>query len=156
MEEKKSKIPYIFFAFFAVVFAVDFFYIYVAGKSWRGVVTEDSYKKGLNYNQAIAANRDQKKLGWKVDIKYRNDGKSAGVLVVDLKDKNFRIIKNAKIKVNFKRPTQEGFDFARDLEFVKNQYRAEITFLLKGQWEFNVVIERGDEVFQDVKRYVVQ
>jgi nitrogen fixation protein FixH len=73
-----------------------------------------------------------------------------------LKDKNFRVIKDAKVKINFKRPTQEGFDFAQDLEFAKNQYKTEISFPLKGQWEFMVSIIRGDEVFQDVKRYVVQ
>jgi nitrogen fixation protein FixH len=156
MAEKKSKIPYIFVAFFAVIFAVDFFYIYLAQTTWRGVSTQDSYHKGLNYNQSISAVEDQKNLGWKIDIKYRNDGNKTGVLTVDLADKNSAIIRDAKIKVNFKRPIQEGFDFSKDLEFVKNKYKAEITFPLKGQWEFELVISRDGEVFQEVKRYVVQ
>jgi nitrogen fixation protein FixH len=156
MAEKKSKIPYIFLAFFLVVFVVDFSYIYISQKTWRGISSQDSYQKGLNYNEIILANKNQKDLGWKLDYKYRGDGNKKGVLTVKLFDKNSSLIRDAKIKVNFKRPTQEGFDFSSDLEFVKNQYQMQITFPLKGQWDFEISATRGDDVFYDVKRYVVQ
>ena len=64
-EQKKSKIPYIFFIFFAVIFAVNFSYIYVSQKTWRGLATEDAYHKGLNYNQVLEEEKKQKELGWK-------------------------------------------------------------------------------------------
>ncbi len=154
---KKSKIPYIFFAFFAVIFLVDFFYIYIAGKTWRGISTKDSYQKGLNYNQTIQMVKNQQDLGWKLKIKYRGDGNKMGVLTADLTDKNARIIKDAEVKVNFRRPTQEGFDFNWELKFLNNQYRAEIVFPLKGQWDFEIVAKgKNGEVLQEVKRYVVQ
>jgi len=156
MSQKRSKIPYFFIAFFAVIFVVDFFYIYISQKTWRGVATQDAYHKGLNYNQIILATKNQQHLGWKMNIKYRNDGNKSGVLMVDLFDKNSVVIRDAKLIVNFKRPTQEGFDFSQDLKFTNNQYRAQINFSLKGQWDFEVIASKDDKVFGEVKRYVVQ
>jgi nitrogen fixation protein FixH len=156
MEQKKSKIPYFFIAFFAVVFAVDFSYIYISQKTWRGISTEDSYHKGLNYNQTILAVKNQKDLGWKMNVKYRNDGNKNGVVIIDLLDKNSVKIRDVKVVINFKRPTQEGFDFSKELKLVNNQYQAQIIFPLKGQWDFEIVVSKADVVFGEVKRYVVQ
>ncbi len=155
-EQKPSKIPYFFVAFFAVIFIVDFSYIYISQKTWRGIATQNSYQKGLNYNQTIEAVKNQKSLGWKIDVKYRGDGNKNGVLTVILLDKNSAIIKDAKIIVNFKRPIQEGFDFSKNLEFFGNKYETKIQFPLKGQWIFEVTAQKNDQILQEVKRYVVQ
>jgi len=152
----KSKIPYFFFAFFAVVLSVNIFYIYLANKSWRGVVTDNSYQKGVQYNEAISLVKEQKALGWKVDIKYDSLGNKSGKLLVKILDKNLRPITNANIRSYFKRPTQEGFDFDVPLIFSGEKYEAKLVFPLKGQWDFNLEITRGDDVFQEVKRYIVQ
>ena len=154
--EQKSKIPYFFFAFFAVIFAVDSFFIYLSKKTWRGVITEDSYQKGLHYNDTIKAVAKQKKLGWKSKINYTASGKNSGVIKIDLEDKNSHKIPDAKIYVNFKRPLQEGFDFTKNIEFDGVNYRAEISFPLAGQWDFEVVATKDSEIFQTVKRYIIQ
>ncbi len=153
---KKSKIPYFFFTFFAVIFAVNFFYIYISQKSWRGVVTEDSYRKGLQYNLALESAEKQKNLGWKMEIKYSNSGKKSGAISIKLKDKNRSQISDAILYINFKRPTQEGFDFTQKLQNFDGIYKSDLSFPLKGQWDFEVVATKGEDVFQEVKRYVVQ
>ena len=155
-EQKKSKIPYIFFIFFAVIFAVNFSYIYVSQKTWRGLATEDAYHKGLNYNQVLEEEKKQKELGWKMIIDYRNLGENQGVLIIDLKDKNSHKISDAEVEVNFKRPTQEGKDFAQKLKFVNGVYKANIAFPLKGQWDFEIKAVRAEDVFQETDRYVIQ
>lgn len=155
-DHKPSKIPYFFFAFFAVIFAVDFFYIYISQKTWRGIHTEDSYHKGLQYNQTLQEAKNQKNLGWKMAIKYRNDGKKTGVVTVNLTDKNSAIIKDAKVTINFKRPIQEGFDFSQELKFINGQYQSTLDFPLKGQWDFEFVVEKDSQILQEVKRYIVQ
>jgi nitrogen fixation protein FixH len=153
--QKKSKIPYFFLALFLVVLLVNIFYIYISQSTWRGVSTQDSYQKGLQYNQVLQAAKKQKNLGWKMKIQLKNLDKEILVLL-DLKDKNSRQISNAKVLIEFKRPTQEGVDFTQELKFINGFYQAQIAFPLRGQWDFAVLATKDDDIFQEVKRYVIQ
>lgn len=155
-QNKSSKIPYFFFAFFAVVFAVNLFFIYVAKKTWRGVATEDAYRKGVNYNQTLKAVEQQKKLGWKMTMKYSTSGKKTGIVKIDLTDKNSQKITDAQVVINCKRPIEEGFDFSQKIEFNGKSYQTKMSFPLAGQWNFEVVVRRNSDIFQEVKRYVIQ
>ncbi len=155
-KRKKSKIPYIFFAFFAVIFAVDFFFIYISNKTWRGVVTENPYQKGLKYNEVLKASQKQEQLGFVLEMKYQKLAEKRGEISLKILDKNLLEITDAKVVLKFKRPTQEGFDFEKEVKFLSGKYSAEIDFPLKGQWDVEAVVQRGEDIFQQVKRYVVQ
>ncbi len=155
-KQKRSKIPYIFFAFFAVVVSVNFFYIYISSKTWRGIVTEDSYHKGLHYNDTIIRVKKQAETGWKAAIKYQKISGLSGEFFIKFLDKNSQPITDADVTVNFKRPTQVGFDFSQKAELNNSLYEAKIIFPLKGQWDVELVAVRGDDAFQEVKRYVIQ
>lgn len=154
--QKKSKIPYFFFAFFFVIFAVNIFYIYLSKQSWRGVVTDDSYQKGIHYNETILQAKKQRDLEWSAKIKYQRLDEKTGLLQVKLFDKNSNRIAGANIYANLKRPTQEGFDFKVPLIFSNNFYEAKISFPLKGQWDVEIIATKGEDIFQEVKRYVIQ
>lgn len=153
---KKSKIPYFFFIFFAVIFAVDAFYIYLSKKTWRGLVTEDSYHKGLHYNDIITTAKKQQELGWRLKISYQNSTNKTGDLEVLLSDKNQQKIFGAVVTANFRRPTQEGVDFSQELKLVDGVYRAKIDFPLAGQWEFVINASKDVDSFSQSKRFVVQ
>ncbi len=163
-EPQKSKIPYVFFAFFAVIFAVNIFYIYLSNKSWRGIASQDSYQKGLHYNQTLKQAQKQKELGWKIIIKFqpiaeKNSQKNSArkiILVIDLQDNKSQKISDAEVEVEFKRPIQEGFDFKQKLKFVDGFYQSEVTLPLRGQWDFAVLATKNEDSFQEVKRYVIQ
>jgi len=155
-QSKPSKIPYFFFAFFAVVITVNIGYIYLSKKTWRGIVTSDSYQKGINYNQTLEQVKQQNNLHWQVQIKFENRGKKNGVLIVSAFDKNHSPITDADVSAIFKRPTQEGLDFTQKINLVKGVYRENILFPLPGQWEVQVVVARGKDIFQEAKRYVIQ
>ena len=156
-----SKIPCIFVAFFALFIAVDVIYIYVAKKTWRGTVTENAYEKGLKYNQTLISDKKQKDLGFKAKLNIKSINNKTTLLSFDLKDKNGKIIKDAKIKINLVRPTQTGFDFAEELLFeTKNQnYQKIINFPLKGLWKVElqafVTINGQEEIFQYVERIII-
>ncbi len=153
---KKSKIPYFFFAFFAVVFAVDIFYIYISKKTWRGVVIEDSYQRGLKYNEVLEAQKKQQSLGWESKVFFENKGNKKGVLKFELLDKNLINIIEAKVSVELRRPAQEGFDFKKEMRVYGNYYVVDIDFPLKGQWDFIVNAVLDQNSFVESKRYVVQ
>lgn len=154
--EKKSKIPYVFFIFFAVIFAVDFFYIYLAGKTWRGIVVEDSYRKGLDYNQIFAKAEKQEKLGWNLKISYKKIDKNLLLFTAILLDKNQQKIKDAKVSLSFKRPVQDGLDFSQDMQFIDGIYQAKVLMSIKGQWDVAIKAVKNDDVFLEVKRYVIE
>lgn len=155
---KKSLIPWIFVAFFSVIFIVDFSYMYVAEKTWRGLVTDDSYQKGLNYNQTIGAFNQQKQLGWSSEIYYDVVASKSGNLRVKLVDKNGHIIKDATVVANIKRPVQEGYDFSVPLVFNKStsNYQAKINFPLIGQWAIEIVASKNSDSYQDGKRLIIR
>ncbi len=156
IKTKKSKIPYFFYLFFAVIFAVNIFYIYISQKTWRGIVTQDSYHKGLHYDEVIASAQKQKELGWNLKISYKNLKNKSGELEIFLFDKNNKKISDATVTAYFKRPTQDGKDFSQELQTVGEKYFAKIDFPLIGQWQFIINADKGEDHFQESKRYVVQ
>lgn len=157
-KNNKHKVISWFFAIFFLTFiTVDICYIYIAEKTWRGLATDDSYEKGLRYNQAIQATKEQKKLGWSLQIKYHPGKVNEGNLTVLLLDKNMQTISNADLVANFKRPVQEGKDFSLPLAFdSKNKnYNSMVDFPLPGQWDVEIVAKRNNDIYQDVKRLVI-
>lgn len=69
----------IFLGFFAVVFAVNGVFLYQALSTRTGIVANEPYRKGLKYNERIAADERQGALGWKSEIALSADAKSLTV-----------------------------------------------------------------------------
>lgn len=156
MTKKKSKIHYSFFIFFAVIFTVNCFYIYISKKTWSGLATEDSYQKGLNYNDTLKKVAKQKELGWHINTTFKPISEARGVVYVEIKDANSQPIVDADVDIEFVRPTKEGVDFVQKISFENAVYKAEVKFPLKGQWDFRVTAIRGQNSFQEVKRHIIQ
>jgi nitrogen fixation protein FixH len=155
--KKSSKIPYFFIIFFAVFVSVDFLYIFVANKTWRGVVSSDSYHKGVDYDQILKLIRKQNQLGWKLDINFKNTSNNSGILQVRTLDKNGQNLEGSQVEVKLLRPTQEGFDFSKNLEHLGDGlYEVNIKFPLRGQWQFEIIVKNKQGLIQEVKKYVVQ
>ena len=152
--KKKSLIPYFFFGLFVFVVTVNVGYIIISKDSWRGVVT--SYEKGIHYNDTIAQNKEQKKLGWKIEPKITKLAKQKIRLEIIVTDKAGNSVSDAKVVVNFKRPTQEGFDFFAEIDSVKKGYLSEIKFPLRGQWDFEIFVSKDDNQVRSSNRFVIQ
>jgi nitrogen fixation protein FixH len=152
---KKSKIPYLFFIFFAVFITVDGIYIYLAQKTWRGLATEDGYKKGLKYNETLDLVKKQNELGWSGEIKFDQASKN---LHFRLFDKNKNPIRTASVIAKITRPVQEGYDFEIPLNYdsKSNSYFAHINFPLKGQWNIEIISSLDSNFYQNVKRVVIK
>ncbi len=151
-------IPYLIFIFFFIVIGVNIIYITIASKSWRGVAIDDSYKKGISYNQTIEQVQKQKDLGWKISFKYQNlgDNKKNGRFVFNVTDKNNNFVNNALISVKFKRPTQDGFDFTSYSKSLSNKYYVDVIFPLLGNWEANIKVQKGEDIYLEKRKLVIQ
>ena len=65
---KKSKIPYIFFIFFAVIFIADGYFIYLAKSTFRGDIVKSQSFARFNYRPIIDLATKQEDLQWRVKI----------------------------------------------------------------------------------------
>lgn len=120
-------------------------------------MTTDSYKKGLNYNDTLKQEEQQKKLGWVVEAKFIHFHENKGTIFVSLKDSKFRTIRDAQIFIDFKRPAQEGMDFSRQIIFKNGVYKTEVEFPLQGQWDFSMLVVAKDQTkFAKVERHLIQ
>ena len=61
-------------AFFGVVFAVNGYMLYAALSTHTGVVSVEPYRKGLAYNDRIAAGAQQEDIGWHDSVGLEQTG----------------------------------------------------------------------------------
>jgi len=111
-------------AFFAVVFAVNFFFMRVALETHTGVVSDDPYRRGLKYNDTIAAAEKQDELGWRNEIKLNAEGSR---LTMNIVDKDGKGVSGLLIKAEIAHPVAVGDDVVVALkESGPGIYEAEI------------------------------
>lgn len=137
-------IPWMIVAFFLVVAAVDAVFVTLAVRTHTGVVTEQAYEKGLDYNKAIEASAAQSAMGWTGEIAFKAD-----TLSFDLKDKDGNGIEGAVVEASIRRPVTKGYD--RDIALADKGlglYQAPLSLPLKGQWEVRVYASANGQDFQ--------
>ncbi len=150
---KKSKIPYIFVAFFAVVFSVNAAFVTFSITSWTGLETENPYVKGLNYNASLAAAAKQQARGWTSNMTWQQlDGLKVKINFIT-KYKNGNNLSGADFRVLFLRPTTAGFDSEVTLvETEGGHYQAVVSLPMPGIWDVKQVIEHKDGTYQSMQR----
>lgn len=154
--QSDSKIPYILIAFFAVIIAVNAGYIYLAKATWSGVTTENSYQKGLSYNDTLKQEEKQKELGWSVDTKISQISQNKYSILVAVLDKESNRIKDAKVNIFFRSPAKADRDFVVTSQPFDNAYRLNVDFPQSGQWDAVFEISRKNDKLYLAKRYVIR
>lgn len=86
--------------FFGVVFAMNGVFLYQALHSYSGVVSNEPYRKGIEYNRRIEADAEQAKLGWTGDVALSPDRR----LTVDIRDRDGKALSGLSIAATVGRP----------------------------------------------------
>jgi nitrogen fixation protein FixH len=121
----------IFFSFFAVIFVVNGAMMYSAITTHTGIVSNEPYRKGLHYNERIADDERQSKLGWTDDVTIDRDGRVAIALVAD----QVRPVTGMKLVAQIGRPSTNRFDSRLNFrETAPGQYEAQAGLLEAGSW----------------------
>ena len=145
-------IPWMIAAFFLSFMTVDGIMAYLAIKTHSGLVTEQAYEKGLNYNQSIEALEAQEKLGWTSEISFNGTE-----LEFVLKDKSGQGLDQAIVKAEFVRAVTSGHDFTLNLQDHGNgRYSAPVNFPLTGLWTVRIISECQGQPYQSSKELVVK
>jgi nitrogen fixation protein FixH len=150
-------IPWAFVGFFLVVFAVNGALVWFALSSWTGLEADNSYERGLIYNRALEAEKEQAALGWHAGFSFAQTGARRGMLELSLQDRDGADLRGAKVDALLVRPTREGFDFDLALtEREPGRYLAEVELPLPGQWEVRLAARAGGEVYRLSPRIYVK
>lgn len=121
-------------AFFGVIFAVNFTFLFVAFDTFPGLSSEQAYEEGQAINTTIAEADAQAKVGWTsepvlsgTDIQVRMTAKD-GKLLTDL-----------GLTVIFHRPLGEPFDIESKLEETSpGLYMTSHSLPLPGRWKIKI------------------
>jgi nitrogen fixation protein FixH len=143
--------PYFIFGSFIVVLIVNFTYIIIANKTWRGLWTENSYQKGLNHNDALKKAENQKKLGVKILTNVIKNSDNKFFIETFVKDRNNNFITNLAILYRLKYLPDSKYDFTLDSKFASSISRyANLTLEKNGYWQIETIVSNQAFVAQDI------
>lgn len=154
MAGKKEKgwwYPWIFIGFMGFVVAVNMALLFFATNTFSGLKTEQAFKKGINYNQALSGAQAQAALGWKIGISFTPEEGTPrrGRLLLNAADREGRALADLTVKAWLIRPTHQGFDTSMELENLgEGGYAATVTPSLPGRWIVRIHAYRGEDGFQ--------
>ncbi|HRD76764.1 MAG TPA: FixH family protein [Hyphomicrobiaceae bacterium] len=124
-----------FLAFFAAIFAVNGALLYFALKTHSGLVAVEPYRKGLAYNDRIAADATQSALGWKAEAALS----SGGALTVAMADRDGKPVAGLKVTGLFGRPSTSKDERRLALiETAPGRYSADLGALSTGAWRIDI------------------
>ena len=146
--------PYFLFGIFVVAIIVNIFYIFMAQKTWKGIYTPDSYRKGLEYNKAIQYAKEQYKVGIKINTKIDKRTKDYFFIENYFTDNKGEIILGVDVIYNFKYLPQEGFDFGENRYNVSSS-SIDAFFRMKGKWQLNIIAKKDDKIVQDLIEFEI-
>jgi nitrogen fixation protein FixH len=128
--------------FFATVLAVNAVMVWLALKSFPGMVSGDPYREGLEYNRTIAAREAQRALGWRVDVAVSGQGLQR-TIEASFKDRDNAPLTGLAVTASLMRPVARGADHDVTLrEIAPGIYRAEVEFPVPGHWRLDIEARR--------------
>jgi len=144
-------------AFFAVVIAVDVYFVASAVRTFPGEEVKNSYVLGLEYNQELARRQVQDRLGWQAEAGLRNEGGQH--LVVRLETAPEVAVTGLIVSANMRVIGKVGDGESIALsEGSPGEYAAPISLAGPGRAELTISARRRGEaeaVFEAMKTLVI-
>lgn len=136
-----------FLAFFGVIFAVNGVFLYTALSTHTGLVAQEPYRKGLHYNDRIAAAERQDALGWTPDLRLTPE---SGALTLALTDAGGLPVSGLEISGVIGRPSTARHDTKLALfETAPGRYAAAVGAREPGDWLITLEAARETSAGRD-------
>ena len=120
----------ILITFFGVIFAANGVLVYSALATFSGSDGEDTYRRGVNYNDTLAEAERQRQLGWTARLQLSPSGLSMLLL-----DRNLQPVERRRISGSLGRPSADRWDRQIVLqETAPGHYLAPLDRLQGGSW----------------------
>lgn len=136
-----------FLLFFGADIAVNTIFMVQAYRTFPGEASVTPYEDGLAYNKALAQERAQRALGWKIDA----GGDASGALTVQAFDAKGAPLGDLHVVAQLQRPaTETGRKVATFSETAPGVYSANVG-PLSGAWDLEVTAhdEHGDKALAE-------
>lgn len=131
--------------FFAVIFAANAVFIWLAFDSWTGLEVESAYKAGQGYQQEIDSARAQTDRGWSLEARVERTADGHAAVNVAAHDKAGGPLTGLPLSATLHRPTQSAEDRVVPLrEGEAGRYSGVVENLPAGQWDL-ILEARNDE-----------
>ena len=157
MRERGWWYPYIFVGILVVVAIVNGIFAFFASTTFNGLVTDNAYEKGVNYNATIALARQQTELGWQANVQFVPDSSGhKATLTVSYTDKAGQPLDGLTVEALAERPTVTGYEAT--IAFTQSQkgtYTAQISVPMGGEWDFDLVATSDGVVHQTQRRFLI-
>ena len=159
-KESALKSPWIrgLILMMALIVAVNIVMITIAYRTSPGLVMDDYYEKGKNYNKSIEKIAAQKALGWeaKLSTPERTEvGRITGYGLT-IADSAGAPLSADRVEVYAFRPSDAAADFMAQMDLgADGRYAGDLMFPLPGVWDLVVNIIKGDDQFEITKRVFV-
>ncbi len=140
-----------------VVLTANVVMITIAYKTSPGLVAEDYYDRGKNYDKTVAKRVAEKALNWNTELFIPSEIKANHPSNYQLfaKDKQGKPIRAEKVSLFAFRPSDADADFSvimEEDEGVLGRYSGSVSFPLPGVWDIIVSIRLGTEQFETYRR----
>ncbi len=140
---------YAMLAFFGVIFAVNGLMLYHALATHSGLVAQEPYRKGLAYNERIAADERQAGLMWSVDVIVSRQGGIA----VTLADVGGKPVGGRRVEATLGRAASSRQDLRLHLiEDVPGRYVAMAGAIGPGAWVVDAVVRDAADAMTPLYR----
>jgi nitrogen fixation protein FixH len=147
----------LFIAGFLLVIAVNGALIFFAEDTFSGLETDNAYERGLEYNQALAGEAAQERLGWHSQAVISGDPGTHRTLHVQLTDRDGRPLDGLTLEAYLVRPSNAGMDLSLAPRATGDgAYVTEFTLPAPGQWDLRLVARRGGVAWQHSERLFVK
>lgn len=159
-KESALKSPWIrgLIAMMTVIVTVNIVMITVAFKSSPGLVVDDYYEKGKNYNKSIEKMAAQKALAWDVHLSVpeRLEVGQITSYGLTISDSSRAALSADKVEIYAFRPSDVAADFSvQMIPQGAGRYAVDLMFPLPGVWDLIVNIIKGDDQFEVTERIFV-
>lgn len=130
--------------FFLVVFIVNGLMAYFALGTWGGLETDDAYRKGIHYNEQIAAAEAQQKSGWKIKLSHSPAALQGDRIDVAVTRPD-EDLPPARLTAHITRAVTNVHDQEIILsKSADNIYTAPVTLPEPGQWTVTILVTRPE------------
>lgn len=149
---RDKLIPYYFVLFFAGLAVLFGWFIHLARSSYTGLVTQQAYEKGIDYNSTIAKAAAQEAMGWHSTVTHTADG-----INLTLTDEQGAAVTGATVSLWLFRPVQAAMDIRLPMaEKAAGVYSAVLDLPQRGLWEARILATSGKGEYQTSKRMVFE
>ena len=150
---KKSKIPYLFFIFFGVIFTMNAIMVYIALSTWTGLETRNTYIKSPKFNTILEERQRLLDLGWSFSIDARKINSHSITIKALITNKDGKPL-DGFVRMSLLRPTHHGKDKSLTMTKVGDLYVVTTKLPLKGQWDVKITMNTQGEKVSSRKRFI--